>query len=53
MLLKGKFIRFMGGLKNNGEIANKQINKNDVLTQDAKFNFAVPHFKILRTVLEP
>ena len=37
---------------NNGQIANQQINGNDVLTQDAKLNFAVPDFKILRTVLE-
>ena len=34
-LFTGKLISFMGGFKNDGEIANEQINRNDVLSQDA------------------
>ena len=37
---------------NNWQIVHKPINRNDVLTQDAKLNFAVPDLKIIRTVLE-
>jgi hypothetical protein len=46
-LFKGKFLRFMSGLKNKGQVSNYIYDLGICRSSDSKVNFAVPSRQIL------
>ena len=41
-LFHGKFLRFMSGLRNFGQVLNAEARQGDMVPEDSRINFAVP-----------
>lgn len=52
ILFKGKFVRFMGGYKNKGQLIQDNTLKGNLLSDDSKINFIVPDVKVLKKILD-
>ena len=53
ILFKGKFLRFMSGMKNKGQLTDEHVNCRIYKPFESKVNFAVPNRNILDTMNRP
>ena len=50
ILFKGKFLRFMGGIKSAGQLEDNS--RTELIAQDSHINFCVPNSGVLRSVFD-